>query len=326
MDFAASGKRDGFMIKASVDIGSNTVLMLIAKKDVSGRLKLLDDFQRAPRLGRDVDKKRMLSEDGIKRVLKVLHEYKAILNEKYPEISSPVVTATSAVRDAGNGEYFIDRVNEETGWKVRLISGETEAKLTYKGALSLLELPGNGKNISVIDIGGGSTELILGSCSGRIAKLISLDLGCVRLTERYLNSSSISAYMIRQAGNEIQRNFEDIPFRKDDFEYIAGVAGTAVSLGAIKSGLNSYNADKLNGLELNTGDIEYFMSELAQISHQEAKSKYSPFLDGREDIFFAGCLILHSYLKWAGKQALYVSTGGLRHGLLVCNETEKLNF
>lgn len=314
------------MIKASVDIGTNTVLMLIAENNEAGSLNILDDYQRAPRLGRDVDKNKVLSDEAVRRTMDVLQEYKTILSKNYPEIISPVVTATSAVRDAGNREKFINRVYNETGWKVRLLSGETEGKLTFQGALSVIELPDKKNNISVIDIGGGSTELILGKCNGIILKLKSLNMGCVRLTERFLNNKRTSRAKINQAGNEIRRYFEDIPYNREDIEFIVGVAGTAVALGAIKLGLKSYNADKLNGAVLKAGDIENFIFEFTQTSNEEAKSKYCPFLDGREDIILAGCLILHSYLNWADKQSLFVSTGGLRHGVLVSDVIEKLNF
>ena len=170
-------------MKAAIDIGTNTVLLLVGEIS-GGKLHVIHEEERAPRLGRNVDANKTLHEDSMLRVIAALKEYQEILSSRYPDVKEIIVTATSAVRDAANKQTFMDLVLKETGLRVRLLSGQEEAVWTYKGALSVLE--GLDKHETfVLDIGGGSTEIALGKY-GILNQSHSYDMGCVRFTERYL--------------------------------------------------------------------------------------------------------------------------------------------
>lgn len=302
------------MKRASIDIGTNTVLLLIAEVS-SGRIKVIDEKQEIPRLGRGVDSGRNLHSDSIKRVLKVLISYKEFLDKNWPSLSGQViVTATSAVRDAGNREEFIRQVKLQTGWDVQLLSGDEEADTTYAGALSVLELPDNSKNL-VLDIGGGSTEIAFGVGKVR-THARSLDIGSVRFTERYFQHDpplrSEIANARREAGIELKR--EKSP------EYsgtVIGVAGTVTSLAAIDLNLRLYDPGKINGYTLSKQRIEEFIGEISRMSSESIEEKYPRFLKGRGDVILAGLIILDEFLQWCNSKTLTVSTGGIRHGILI---------
>lgn len=195
------------MIRASIDIGTNTVLLLVVDVN-NGIKKIILEEQRIPRLGKNVDTNKNLDDESIDRVLQALKEYKFLLEDRFAEYNlEPIVTATSAVRDASNRQNFMDRVFTETGWIVHLLSGDKEAQTTFNGALSVLdELEIENKETLVIDIGGGSTEFALGNV-GVLENAQSLNMGSVRFTERFFKS-------LPPSENEIQKLTVQVQDRK----------------------------------------------------------------------------------------------------------------
>lgn len=150
------------MIRSSIDIGTNSVLLLVADCEKNG-IQVLHEDQHIPRMGQGVDQTGALSKEAQQRVLHVLNTYKDYLDENYSEIvSDTIITATSAVRDASNRSEFLDKVKEQTGWTVTLLSGDEEARITYRGALSVISIVESSSKNIVLDIGGGSTEIALG--------------------------------------------------------------------------------------------------------------------------------------------------------------------
>lgn len=311
---SVSPDKTGQMIRASIDIGTNTVLLLIAEVS-SGRIKVIDEKQEIPRLGRGVDAGRNLHPDSISRVLTVLKTYKEYLDQNWPALSDQViVTATSAVRDAGNREEFIRQVKFQTGWNVQLLSGDEEADTTYTGALSLLELTEYSNNI-VLDIGGGSTEIAFGVGKER-TNARSLDIGSVRFTERYFQHDPPLTSEIEAARREAEKelNREKSPKHTGT---VIGVAGTVTSLAAIDLNLRLYDPGQINGYTLPRQRIEEFIGEISQMSSESIENKYPLFLKGRGDVILAGLIILDEFLVWCHSETLIVSTGGIRHGILL---------
>lgn len=301
------------MISASVDIGTNSVLLLVAKR-TNGRLAILDEKQEIPRLGKGVDKEKNLHSDSRKRVLAVLKSYKKWLQKHYPDsVSGVKVTATSAVRDAGNRDVFIKEVDECTGWAVQLLSGDEEVETTYMGALSVL--PKAGSVNLVLDIGGGSTEIAQGK-DLMFEKGVSFDMGSVRFSERFFPQSLPKKEEIALARKSAraflnQMNKPDTTFRA------IGVAGTVTSLAGIELGLEEYKSGVINGYRLGKESVENFINELSEYTAQEIEKNYPVFLKGRGDVILAGLLILDEFLEWCGKDEIIVSTGGVRHGILL---------
>lgn len=298
---------------ASIDIGTNSVLLLVAEK-ANRKLIPLAELQEVPRLGKGVDQQKMLHPESCTRVIGVLKSYRTYLGEHYPSvIDKVIVTATSAVRDASNRTDFIRDIQQATGWHVQLLSGKEESVTTFYGAVSVLDKIGS--NQVVLDIGGGSTEIALGE-GGRLKESVSLDMGSVRFSERFLTSNPPTVDQIQTARNAAQKLLNSSTQVSADAEVVA-VAGTVTSLAAIELKLKSYDANQINGYVLNRTSIQKFIDEFSEMESDEIEKMYALFLTGRGDVILGGLLILDEFLKWCGKDKLTVSTGGIRHGILL---------
>lgn len=300
-------------MKAAIDIGTNTVLLLVAEvKD--GVIKTIHEEHRVPRLGKGVDADKNINQDATQRVISVLKEYRQLLSDDFPAVESVTVTATSAVRDAGNREQFMEEVQNETGFTIRLLSGNEEAEWTAAGALSVLEeVP---DNVLIIDIGGGSTEIAILSDLD-LVDAHSFDMGSVRFTERFLKNDPPTEKQIKACRNEIMNLLDDRPFEANKDSELVGVAGTVTSLAGMSLGLKDYNPEEINGYVLTLGQIQSFIEEFAATSSDKMLDKYPVYLKGRSDIFLAGMLILEGFMKQLGLRELIVSTGGIRHGAIL---------
>jgi exopolyphosphatase / guanosine-5'-triphosphate,3'-diphosphate pyrophosphatase len=300
-------------VYASIDIGTNSVLLLVASF-IENQLEVLDELQEIPRLGKGVDSDKNLHPESCERVISVLKKYRAYLEQNYPEvIYEVIVTATSAVRDSSNRNQFLEQIFQETGWEVRLLSGDEEAETTYSGAISVL--PYQNKKFVVLDIGGGSTEIARGS--GLVLNSgISVDMGSVRFSERYLLNDPPTRDQIEAVRSEVQSLLDQNSVSLQGFELV-GVAGTVTSIAAILLGLNDYQAEKINGYRLKKSDIQRFINEFTEITSGEIEEKYSPFLKGRGDVITGGLIILDEFMKLFEFDELTVSTGGIRHGILI---------
>ena len=299
-------------LKASIDIGTNSVLLLVANiRD--GGIEVLEEKQAVPRLGKGVDADKNLHPDSCDRVVEVLKKYKAHLVENYPQVANDVVvTATSAVRDSSNREEFLNQIYQETGWRVQLLTGEEEAQTTYTGAISVLK--DQNENFVVLDIGGGSTEIALGK-QLQLSSGISVDMGSVRFSERYLKSDPPKKEELKTLRIEVNSLLKTKSFNLKKYRLV-GVAGTVTSIAAIELGLDEYNASRINGYLLKKKSVEEFIDEFSKITSDEIEQKYSPFLTGRGDVIAGGLIILHEFMNHFNFDELIVSTGGIRHGIL----------
>jgi len=301
------------MIRSSIDIGTNSVLLLVADVTNNG-IDVLYEEQHVPRLGKNVDKDRSLHPESQARVIDVLKRFQKTLADDFPDLTEkPIVTATSAVRDASNRDEFLEAVKKELGWKVRILSGDEEAETTYAGAVSVLSSDVIANPV-IIDIGGGSTEFATGE--GALFKSgVSLNIGSVRFTERYFHSDPPLASEILSARQSIREELHklDEVYRNG---VLIGVAGTVTSIAAIEMGLSDYEPDKLNGYRLTRSIVENFIQEFSEISSEEIEKAYPPFLTGRGEVILAGILILDEFLKMTERDELIISTGGIRHGVL----------
>lgn len=302
------------MIKASIDIGTNSVLLLVA--DVSNEgISILEEIAEVPRLGKGVDGYKSIRPDSQNRVLEVLKSYKSHLDENYDLKKPPTITATSAVRDASNREEFLSLIKRETGWGVILLSGLMEAETTYSGALSVLTSDYTDKYISVLDIGGGSTEIAFGK-NNELEDSFSIDMGSVRFSERFLTSNPPTRLQMQDTREETRKQLGRVDHEKNS-DLVIGVAGTVTSVAAIDLGLTEYNVEKLNDYRLSREKIERFLTEFSKMTCKEIEQKYPVFLKNRGDVIVAGLLILSEFLKFTGHDELVVSTGGIRHGILL---------
>lgn len=292
---------------ASIDIGTNTVLMVVADVTDDGLIIPITEEQRLPRLGKNVDANRIISKDSVHRVLTTLLEYKKIAQSL--QVSEIFACGTSALRDASNRDTVIESIQNETGIAVEIISGETEAKYTYIGALSAFQTLS--PNTGVLDIGGGSTELVIGNNASMIAHY-SLDIGAVRVTERYFNSLPPSRHSLAEAEKNIRdtivKNFVSV-----ELERLIGVAGTVTTLAAIDLDIPQFSADLIEGHIISSQKIESMYREFSHYSLDDMR-RIPQIVSGREDILFAGIVILKTFLTIMKQNAIIVSTRGLRYG------------
>ncbi|TYP95147.1 Ppx/GppA phosphatase [Fodinibius salinus] len=303
-------------MKASIDIGTNTVLLLVAEAEGDRHIRVVEEQERTPRLGKNVDGTNILDEDAIARTIDVLLEFKSLLNKDYSHIEETVVTATSAVRDAGNRAYFLEHVKSETGFEVQVLSGSEEAQYAYYGAQSVL-LGGNlNPSKTIIDIGGGSTEIALGS-EGTISDYHSFDMGCVRYTERYLVDDPPTSGQIQSCKTAIADMLIHHPFEISGDTSLMGIAGTATSLAFIEQSLSKYDRNDINGYRISLNDLERRISFLQELSANEIRKEYQSVMEHRADIFLAGLLILEGFMNKYDLEEIVASTGGVRHGAIL---------
>jgi exopolyphosphatase/guanosine-5'-triphosphate,3'-diphosphate pyrophosphatase len=315
MDFSDQNYLDPFNspgIKGAIDIGTNTILLLIA--DVSNdHVRVLHEEQRTPRIGKGVDQNRVISMEAMERAIMVLIEYRDLIYEQYGVI--PVmVTATSAVRDASNKAEFMMLIEEATGYRVRLLSGYEEADCTFRGGLSQLELDSE-CTYTVIDIGGGSTEIVSGMAANKNLSGVSIDMGSVRFSERFIPDSPASSGALIALKSEVFALLKNNVAKTDG--KLVGVAGTATTIAALLQNMHQYDAFLLNGYEIKTTDLIALIESMKSMRFDEILSMHPQLLKGREDIILAGSLILLTIAEYFGKDRITVSIGGLRHGALI---------
>lgn len=301
-------------MKASIDIGTNTVLLLVAE-ETNGQLKIIHEAQRVPRLGAGVDASENLSKDAINRVVGVLNDYLRILNREFPSVNSIKVTATSAVRDARNRSEFINIIENKTGLGINVLNGFEEAQYTFHGAKSVLYKLDPEKEKVVIDIGGGSTEIAMGR--DELMDRYSFDMGCVRFTERFLTADPPSANQLEESRQAVREMLEEFEFNFVDDALLIGVAGTVTSLAFIDKKLKTYQSNKLAGHVMSIQAIRDYSNLFKKQPSQRLAENYPAVMEGRADIFLAGLIILEEFMRKYKFEELITSPGGIRHGVLL---------
>ncbi|MDP4219709.1 MAG: hypothetical protein Q8896_04670 [Bacteroidota bacterium] len=300
------------MRQASIDIGTNTCLLLIAESDRIGQMKCVADVHSIARLGAGVDETKRIQPEAYERLRNILTQYQGVL--KAEQIDAVAAIGTSALRDATNRDEIVERIRDEFTLDVEILSGADESKWSYRGAMCGLRRDDLQGAIGSLDIGGGSTELAAGS-KGEYAAGISMNIGAVRITERYL--SSINDASITSARefieSEITRGFKN-PLQLDK---LIAVAGTPTSLAAMKLNLASFDPHKVNGAKLTTDDLAIIMTELLALKPSEITEKYPAVHSSRADILPAGAMILQEIMKYLGLDEVSVSTCGLRYGIMI---------
>ncbi len=307
--------KNTWMRIASIDIGTNTVLLLIAEIDHPGKILTLEHRQSFPRLGNYVGNNSSISPTAFDSVAGILQDYK---NIAYQFNADKIITcATSAVRDAENKIEFITHLKKVTDLEVEIISGGDEAFLTYEGAISGFSSINASK--LVLDIGGGSTEIAYKTNHKFVAR--SLQIGAVRLTERCFKKLPPADADIELAKEIIAQAYHQLEIFSSDNYILIGVAGTVTTLAYLERGLMKFDAEKVSGYRLSIDQIHHWLEILFKMRPAEIRS-LSDTTEGREDILPAGVLILYEFMKQFNFKQVVVSERGLRYGL-VLREYEK---
>lgn len=299
------------MTIASIDIGTNTVLLLIAKVELNtGKIIALQNEHRMPRIGQGTKKSGVISSERLKLLFDVLAEYDEIIRNFNCE--HVILSGTNAFRMAANTSTIIKAIKNEFGYDLNVISGEQEAEYAYLGAISGLE---ESTTSAVIDIGGSSTEIIVGEGSKIISKR-SLQLGSVSATEQFLTHSPPLKAEIDYLKLEAQKSFTDIDSKEIPKQVIA-IAGTATTLTCMNLGLKVFDENKVSKSILTIQDMGKIIAELVNLTQPGIIEKYGSVMVGREDIIFAGAYILFQFMESFNIQHIKVSTRGIRYGAIV---------
>jgi exopolyphosphatase/guanosine-5'-triphosphate,3'-diphosphate pyrophosphatase len=306
-----------YMNIAVIDIGTNTVLLLVAQFDADGQIAPLVYEQRVPRLGKAVDAQKNLQVDSMVRVVEALEEYKKIMSQF--QLVSTVVCGTSAVRDAQNKEQFAELIQQRVGLDLEILEGEEEALWTYRGAIS--GLPGISK-ATVIDIGGGSTEITTGD-QYNVTNSISLDIGSVRMTERWFKHDPPLPIEVDTATERIKTELANIKNLDPLGSTLVGVAGTATSLAILDQGRDEFSIGTVTQYCLTRDAVRSLLTKLKSMRAAEIR-KLSAIMEGRADIITAGALILLHVMTHFIFDKMIVSERGVRYGLAI-REWEKMS-
>ena len=295
---------------AVVDLGTNSTRLLVA--DVAdGAVTDLEHRTEVPRLGEGVDESGRLSDDAIERVHEVLSGYSDAIDKL--GATKVIGVATSAVRDAENGDEFRERLSERFGIDARTISGEEEARLTFLGATSARGR--RGTETMVLDIGGGSTEFVVGEPGAEPRFHVSAKLGSVRHTERHLASDPPTPEELESLRDDVRGTIEqEIPADiRDSVGMGIAVAGTATSLAAIDLELDRYDPERVHGYELSLAASERILEQLAAKTVDERRQVTGLHPD-RAPTIVAGATILVEAMKAFDLTQMEVSEADLLHG------------
>ncbi len=296
---------------ATIDVGTNSVLLLVADRTPEGQFLPVLERAEITRLGRGVDKSRRLSPEGMEATLAVVtafaHEARSLGAEGI------AVSATSAARDAQNGPEFLAAAQERAGVTVEIISGELEAQLSFASAYMDFSSEAAGP-LLVIDIGGGSTEFIYGNTAGHVEFRHSYDVGSVRLTERFVRTDPISPAERERVSSFLRETFSTLPPPPPAAELV-GVAGTVTTLYAVQHRIDPYDSERVHGGTLTRAELEKVVERLCTLPLTE-RQKLPGLQPKRADVIPSGALILLEALRALGLDECRVSDRGLRWGLL----------
>jgi exopolyphosphatase / guanosine-5'-triphosphate,3'-diphosphate pyrophosphatase len=308
---------------AAVDIGTNSTRLLVA--DVEGRkVAEVERQSRVTRLGRGVDLAGQLSAEAIEAVCEAIADYVSIYGEAGAEKVAAI--ATSAVRDASNGEAFIAELRERFAISARVLDGDEEARLTYLGATA--ERPPTVPTL-IVDIGGGSTELVVGT-GEQIAFHASLQAGVVRHSERHISSDPPTAVELEALAADVRGLIEAAVAEAQSEEATASaieadagiaVAGTPTSLAAIELGLEPYDPQRVHGHVLTLATIQHLLSQLAAAPLKE-RVEIPGMHPDRAPTIVAGVVILTEAMRTFGLEQIEVSEHDILYGIAIsaCSE------
>lgn len=304
---------------AAIDIGTNTFRLLIAhvlfdRRKKTFSIREIRAEREITRLGEDLPGRCFLKKKKIAQSLSVLKKFAQILS--HYSIQKISAVATSALREAVNSKDFLAKVKDNTGIKVKIISGKEEARITACGMLIDMKTP---QTALMIDIGGGSTELIL-AVHGRPFLVKSLNLGVVYMAGKYMKKDPPLTQDLERMNDEVIQKIMPAAgifrHRLNDKSIFVGTAGTVTTLAAITKRLKKFEHTQIHGCRLSRDKVKKIFSDISLITSQERR-RFIPFEPQRLDIIVPGTLILLRFMETFGFREIIVSNYGLREGVLV---------
>jgi exopolyphosphatase/guanosine-5'-triphosphate,3'-diphosphate pyrophosphatase len=302
---------------ASIDMGTNSTRLLVAESDGAGGLRTVERLMRITRLGQGVDGDRRLAPEAIERTVAVLREYREVMDRLDVPAGRVRATATSAARDATNRDELFDAAEVAIGARPELLSGDDEARLSFLGATADLD-PEMGPFL-VFDLGGGSTEFVYGTAGpdGEVGAALSLDIGCVRMTERFITSDPPMPEDLTAAISYADSWLDDVlrvmP-EHVDAKTVVGLAGTVSTVAAVEIGLETYDRDAIHHFVLTKDAAEDVFRTLA--TESRADRIHNPGLEeARADVIVGGCCVLVAIYRRLALDEILVSESDILDGL-----------
>lgn len=297
---------------AAIDVGTNTIRLTVAEVQDDDTYRILDEEREMVRLGENLDRTGRLSEAAIQRALTAIGKMKAIADGF--KISGVRAIATSAVREAANGRSFIREVSRQHKVRIDVISGEEEAQLAFRTAARHFDF--QGRSTAVVDIGGGSVEVIL-SAGTAIDHVYSLPLGAVRVTDRLMRSDPLRPKHWKQMKDEIDRGIKSIlrqPHHRA--EIMIGSGGTFTALAHMSKFQREGRHGSVQGYVLTPAEIIHLLRRLRE-TPLEGRRQISGLSPDRADIIVAGAAVISRLVRGLGSQQIMVNERGIRDGLLL---------
>ncbi len=293
---------------ATIDVGSNSVLIHIAERDDDARFEPIADRAVLSRLGEGLAERGALSPEAVERTVDALARFVALAREH--GVQDIAAVGTMALRNASNSSALLERAREELGLDIQVIPGEEEARLAFLAARS--SLPPSDAAVVVFDVGGGSTEFILGR-GASIERRFSLDLGALHLTTEFLTSDPVDPAELLDLQRHLARAFGSLGF--GETAGAIGLGGTICNLAANHHGLDEYDPDVVHGTVMDLATLQAQLRSLGalRISQRRELPGIQP---KRADTILAGAAVVLAVLRALGAPSLTVSDRGLRHGLL----------
>lgn len=302
---------------AAIDCGTNAIRLLIASVDGAGHLQELVREMRIVRLGEGVDATGAFSQAALARTFAACEEYADLITSH--RVRATRFAATSASRDVSNREAFIAGVQARLGVAPDVISGTEEAELSFLGAVrGLRQAPP--APILVVDIGGGSTEFVLGSREDdawRLDDSMSVDVGCVRMTERHLHGDPPTGQEIARVAADLNRALDQVQARMpiEQAAGLVGLAGTVTTVAAMAMDLGAYDADLLHGAVIAAAQVSEVTGRLLAMSRKQRAAL--PFMHpGRVDVIAGGAMVLEAVMRRTGHAEVIVSECDLLDGIV----------
>ena len=294
---------------AAIDCGTNSIKILIGSQRAGGGIDVVLRDSRVVRLGQGVDTTGVLDEEALARTFAALDEFAEVVHAHGVPVERIGFCATSATRDADNAAVFTNGVRDRLGVTPRVLSGDEEAALVYAGTMAGVYAP---EPVLAVDIGGGSTELVLGEDGPRDAT--SMDIGSVRLHERHLHDDPPTREQVAACVADIERHLDDSGIDVAAARTVIGTSGTVKTIACGVLDLPDYDRDAFDGAELAVGEVREFCVRLVAMRVDERKAL--PYMHpGRADVIGAGALIWSAILARATTPTVLVSEADLLHGI-----------
>jgi exopolyphosphatase/guanosine-5'-triphosphate,3'-diphosphate pyrophosphatase len=311
---AASAHPDRDGLVAAIDCGTNSIKVLVGHVRDGGRLDVVLRDSRVVRLGQGVDETGMLAPEALERTFGAIEEFAVMIREHGVPPERTRFCATSATRDSGNAEVFAEGVRRRLGVEPEVLSGDEEAALVFAGAIAAQD-PMPPDPVLVVDIGGGSTELVLGGTGeGSERSATSMDIGSVRLHERHVHTDPPTEAEVAACVADIDRHLDDSGLPLDRARSVIGTSGTIKTLACGVLDLSSYDRAAIDGAVLSNADTSAFVDRLVAMTVEERRAL--PYMHpGRADVIDAGALIWSRILARVPGPTHVVSEADILHGI-----------